>query len=488
MKKDSDLYDVFKMQREDADKLVAEEERLVVEARRKNEDNKHFNEEADKKLQENKEWIRSLGISLDEIVEEAHDKAAADAQAIIDEIEKKNEIYERKAISYDDLVCLAHTRGYVDTTIQDLLTEEEIQTADQRLAAIEDEFCEKTRLKKIDVAFLVTAIALQVVRQYVITPFSDRGSADEGAEIMEKKYGKDGKLRGKYYYATEETIVGQKKVPFDIIAGSKKYGLGKDGKGLDGNSHRFRSLGHDPILGYLFGTTNIVTNTVTWWNGTSHHIRYKPNAAGVCVPTIAANADTIKMFKNAIKRYKGDGGKRILTEAIVKEHLHLKSDITTDGLPIPFLQTISPDFAQELAEHGIDAVALGDVAKQAAGAEFINFIISTIHSLICVEHGEMDRKLYQVRTKKIIWISNVIASSSNLIAVGIAAGVGVAGENPEAVKKSLKYLDVGGILVTITHLFTDLRFIAKIKEEIIKSKLDAQLVEELDALEKYLQN
>jgi len=305
-------------------------------------------------------------------------------------------------------------------------------------------------------------------------------------KIMEDKYGKAGKLRGKYYYATEETIIGQKTVPFDIIAGSKKFGIGKDGKGLDGNSHRFRSLGHDPILGYLFGTANIVTNTATWWNGTSHHIKYQPNANGVMVPTVAANADTGKIFRAVVDRFNGKDGKRVLVEAIVKEYLHLRSDATTDGLPIPFLQAISPDFAQTLAEVGLDAIALGDIAKQAAGAEFINFLISTIHSLLCVEAGEMNCKLYKVRTKKIILISNVIASASNVIAVGIAAGTGVAGENPKAVKKSLRYLDVGGLLVTITHLFTDLRFIAKVKEEFIDSKLSAQLTEALDNLDKYL--
>jgi hypothetical protein len=488
MKEDNDLYNVLKMQRDYAERLVTEEEAIIQRAGSNNEEYKQFNDSADAKLEENKAWLESLGISLDTIIPEAHRKAADDAQKLLDEVEKANETYESNAISYEDLVYLAHTRGYNDTTIQDLLTEDEIQIADQRFTDIENEFCARTRLKRIDVVFLVTAIALQVVRQYAITPFSDRGTADEKAKVMEKKYGKDGKLRGKYYYATEETIIDQKKVPFDIIAGSKKYGIGKDGKGLDGNSHRFRSLGHDPILGYVFGTANIVTNTATWWNGTSHHIQYKPNAIGVFVPTLAANANTGKVFESVVDRFKGDGGKKILVEAIVKEHLHLKSDISTDGLPIPFLQAISPDFAQILAEHGLDAIVLGDIAKQAAGAEFINFIISTVHSLICAENGELDRKLYQVRTRKIILISNIVASASNLIAVGIATGLGVAGENPEAVKKSLKYLDVGGLLVTITHLFTDLRFISKVKEEFIQSKLDAQLLDELNKLDKYLES
>lgn len=481
-----DLYDVFKMQKDDAEKLVSDENSRLKKSDEFNSETRVALDKSEKKLTENLEWLRQLGISSDEELDEARSKADDEAKLMIEEINKANQILDKKPISYYDLVEIAHSRGYMDINIQNLLSEEEICIADKRFESIETEFEKRTKLKKIDIAFLVTAIALQVVRQYVITPFSDKSTADEGAKIMEDKYGKDGKLKGKYYYATEETIIGQKKVPFDVIAGSKKYGIGEDGKGLDGNSHRFRSLGHDPILGYLFGTANIVTNTATWWNGSSHHIKYQPNARGAMIPALAANADTGKMFKAVVGRFNGKDGKRILVEAIVKEHLHLKSDLTTDGLPIPFLQAISPNFAQTLAEAGLDAIALGDIAKQAAGAEFINFLISIIHSLLCAESGEMDCKLYKVRTKKIILISNVIASASNVIAVGIAAGIGVAEENPEAVKKSLKYLDVGGLLVTITHLFTDLRFISKVKEEFIKSKLDEQLIEELNNLDKYL--
>ncbi|OIZ62952.1 hypothetical protein BLA28_21550 [Eisenbergiella tayi] len=484
----NDVYDIFKMQHDDMEKLNAQEQALIDKSKSVNEDAKASMANSDDKFEQNLAWVRSLGINPDKELAEARDKGNLEATRMIEEVENANESFSKFEISYDDLVKLAHERGYVNTQIQDLLTEDEIRVADERLKSIEEEFKAKTKLKKLDIAFLVTAIALQVVRQYVITPFSDKDiNAKDGSKIMEDKYGKDGKLKGKYYYATEETIIGQKKVPYDIITGSKKYGIGGDGKGLDGNSHRFRSLGHDPILGYLFGTANIVTNTATWWNGTSHHIMYKPNNAGVMVPTLAANADTAKMFEYVVNRFNGKDGKRILVEAIVKEHLHLKSDQTTDGLPIPFLQAISPDFAQTLAEFGLDAIALRDIAKQAAGAEFINFVISTIHGLLCAESGEMNTKLYKVRTKKIILISNVIASTSNLIAVGVAAGIGATGENPEMVKKSLKYLDVGGILVTITHLFTDVKFILKVKEEFINSKLDAQIIEEIENLDRLLE-
>ena len=53
-----------------------------------------------------------------------------------------------------------------------------------------------------------------------------------------------------------------------------------------------------------------------------------------------------------------------------------------------------------------------------------------------------------------------------------------------AVKKAINYLDVGGLIVTITRLFSDVRFITKVKEEFIDSKIDEQnkkLIEMLDA-------
>jgi hypothetical protein len=65
----------------------------------------------------------------------------------------------------------------------------------------------------------------------------------------------------------------------------------------------------------------------------------------------------------------------------------------------------------------------------------------------------MDRKLYEVRTRKILSYSNLVATSSNIAVV--------------AVTKDLKKLDVGGMAVTIYRLVTDAKFIKQVKEEFI---------------------
>lgn len=62
-------------------------------------------------------------------------------------------------------------------------------------------------------------------------------------------------------------------------------------------------------------------------------------------------------------------------------------------------------------------------------------------------------------------ISNSIASTSSLINAAIT-------ENP-------KNLDIGSLLNTVTHLFTDLRFIAKIKQEFIESEISDRIQKEI---------
>lgn len=476
-----DLFDVAKMQQDELDELLKRTEEENERHRQETKEIQQLIDAADRGQLPAEYDVGCDFTDVDELLAWAKDLQAS--------TEDKYKSARLQTVTYDTLVDMAHKKGYINTSIRDLLTEDEICIADQRVIEIEREFKEKTRLTGADVAFLTIAIALQVVRQYLITPFSERASAKEGSAIMEERYGDGGRLRGKYYYATEDTILRQKKVPFDVVAGSKYYDLGGDGnfsektdqekKGLSGNSHRFRSLGHDPVLGYLFGTANIVTNTATWWNGSSSHIRYKSTAGGVFAPHVCAVADTKKVFQAMDARYKAPNGKKILVEAAIKEHLHLKSDRSTDGLPIPILMTISPELTQKLAEHGVDAIALGGVIKQAAGAELINYLIAVIHGIYCKDDGGLSI----ARTKKIILISNVIASTSNLIIVGIGAGLGISNGNPDQIKKSLRYLDAGGLIVTIAHLFKDIRFITKLREEYINSKLDALLQEKMDYLD-----
>lgn len=65
----------------------------------------------------------------------------------------------------------------------------------------------------------------------------------------------------------------------------------------------------------------------------------------------------------------------------------------------------------------------------------------------------MDRKLYEVRTRKILSYSNAVATSSNVAIV--------------AITHDMTKLDVGGMAVTIYRLITDANFIRQVKEQFI---------------------
>jgi hypothetical protein len=122
-------------------------------------------------------------------------------------------------------------------------------------------------------------------------------------------------------------------------------------------------------------------------------------------------------------------------------------------LPLPGVSAINPKLASELAEYGFDMANVINVGKQASYAMLINSMIAMIHRMFCDSDDEMDRKLFEVRTRKILSYSNLVASSSNLAVV--------------AVTKDMKLLDLGGLAVTIYRLITDAKFIRQVKEKFI---------------------
>ena len=104
--------------------------------------------------------------------------------------------------------------------------------------------------------------------------------------------------------------------------------------------------------------------------------------------------------------------------SLAKEYVHLKSDISTPhSLPIPAISLHDPELAKKLADYGFDAANIKTVGKQASYSMLINFIIAMIHRLLYNEEKDGDIKLYEVRTRKILLYSNLIATVSNVLYV-----------------------------------------------------------------------
>lgn len=248
--------------------------------------------------------------------------------------------------------------------------------------------------------------------------------------------------------------------PYDITKGSPAIG-----RNMEGGYHRIHTLGHDPILGWIFGTANILTDTITFEDFKSNRVVRKPQ-----MMIIPERVSFPGLFKETIEMCKADSLN--LPTAIFAEGAHLKSDeFTKLGLPVPILETINPDFASKLYKSNYDALCFSrdlKIGGASAGISiFIDMVIGLVHSLFNKE--KIDKDLYEVRTRKILLISNSIASTSNIIQT--------------AITKNPKNLDIGSLLVTASHLFMDLRFIARVKEEFINQELNNDLTKELEKLE-----
>ena len=350
---------------------------------------------------------------------------------------------------WDQLVREANNQVPYDVGFEDLLSQAEFAETYRHLDEIDAEFTKKTGLRKTDFVFLGVAIALQCVRQYVLDPWIKAHRV--GAGPNDEKGRKDNAEPGWYHVDTDKILTNR--VPFDV----QQYGDNQSIQGfLKGADHRLMTLGHDPVLGWIFGTANIMTSTVTRKDFESAHVKCIAN-----VNKIYAKADTERIFRAVIDRVtaKGMDGKIALGCALAREAIHLKSDVNTKrGLPLPGIGTLSLDFGKKLAEYGIDVASVGTEISLSC---LINWLIAMIHRL-CYDESIGNIQLYEVRTRKIILYSNLIASTSNIIA--------------SVITKRYDMLDVGGTLVTIGRLITDARFICKVKDEFVQSKLDAHFV------------
>ena len=334
---------------------------------------------------------------------------------------------------------------------------------------IDSKFEKATKLNKTDITFLFFATALQCIRQYIIGTITQRVDDKTAAKNTKGNHVEHSNRAHKLYNPSISEII-TNPVPFDAIYGGKNYTLGIGG----GFTHRAKTIGHDPVLGWIFGTMNIATSTITVSEGLqSFHVLTGTVYNGTTRDKISKHADTFKVLKSCKSKLLNEGmeGKEIIGVSLMKEAIHLKSDIySTASLPVPIISTISVEAARDLAKYGLDMGNVVKTGSQASFAILINSIISMIHGLYYDESIYPNKSLYSVKTRKILSYSNLIASASNVIAVAIATAVGVISENPEVVKKSLNYLDIGGIVVTIYRLVSDQNFIFKVKKEFLEQQ------------------
>lgn len=344
---------------------------------------------------------------------------------------------------------------------------------------LDRQFEEKTGLNKKDVAFLFAAVALQCARIYLINKLTERNTAGKGNKLEDKLHQSQEKIfenfddedvnGSKLYKASLDQIITTAGVPYDAVSGTG---------GLMSGNHRFSTLGHDPLIGLVFGTANILTNTITIVPKkednigipglpSTYHVRFD---LGYSNPTVYRErmATTGTMFHKIKTRVYDNGDYNALVAAVIKQCIHISTDLyTSAGIQLPGLSLIlSGKKVQEITE----IISTGDVIKagaNAAIAEIINKIISIVHTLTYTPDCGMSKELYNVKTRKIINYSGIIAQSCN---IGVTVFKAL-GQGPVA----LRDLDFGGLLVCMKNLITNVHVIHDIKMEFIFGNFEKQL-------------
>lgn len=464
-----------------------------------------------KVLENQRKKINSTSASVEKNIVET-EKLIDEAQKLADKLGKELPLFvpndtsnsikiKRSDISsWDKLVGDANEEIPYQPEIEDFLSASEIQYCKADIERINNLFAQKTKLCKTDLAFLIVATALQTARWIIIQQLvGDLGQTIDESKRMDNKKGDEIKKKAEHEYnkrhsdrnniesekypTWKDIVFGQYpkadgtktkgRCPYDAQEGGP-IGFDEGGKGM----HRQNTLGHDPILGWIFGTANIMTCTITLskkFQFGTYRVTY-PNAV------MSERITNGRMFYEVYESLLED--KYRLPAALFAQAAHLKSDVFTKwGLPVPLLETFNPDLTSKLySEHYDSLCLLRDVAivgSQAVVEILINMIISLTHGLFYRPAIDGSRDHYEVRTRKILLYSNAISSTLNLSYVGVSAYMG----NEAAWKK----LDLGGLLVTLYRLFADIRFITRVKEQFIQQELDKTLEEEIRKIDYYFE-
>ncbi len=344
---------------------------------------------------------------------------------------KKQEVFQEMTEKTNRLTKIANESRRVSTIARDskIIIED-----------IDREFSKCTKLNKLDISFLFVAIALQVARQVIFTNDAFRFEKDSDADKFIKKPLKN-------IIKPEEKIskILFSPVPYDAFRKTPNMALVNTG--ISGANHRNTVLGHDPLLGWIFGTMNIMTGTITKKNLILESYEVENNL-------ISGNTNFAFIVNASIRNIEADY--RILIASIVAQAIHIGSDAFTKmGLPIPILNNVAPDLTSKLQSESF-RIDLYSVSRGVILSTLINRIIASVHGLFYDKNKYESRDMYEVKTRKILSYSNIIASTSNIIHV--------------AITKDFKKLDVGGLIVSIYRFITDYKFIRAIKEEFLREK------------------
>ena len=212
--------------------------------------------------------------------------------------------------SWESLCKEAEAFVGTDVALEDLFTYEELKANELAIRQLNREYNQLHHLDKYDIAISAAAGILAAIVDILLIGIPQKTSEGlKGAPLA--NYVRD-YFDKKFPEEEMSKLANSKvsKVPYDA-QDNRNTEIWIDG--LSAYYHRLLSLGHDPLLGFIFGVADILTGRMTTIDKTG------------------------KIVSQVMENY-SDRKEIDIFAAIAKQIIHFKSDITTSmGLPAPLM-------------------------------------------------------------------------------------------------------------------------------------------------------
>lgn len=304
----------------------------------------------DEKLKEIKA-ARPSTSELDRSIRESEELLRMTGHTAMPTVPKQEEAKKVIVVpSWADLCAEAEHAVGTGHTLESIFTEAELQANTRELRMLYAEYNQLHQLDKYDIAISATAGLLGAAMDILLVgiPKKTRGGLKAGPlsnyvrDRFDKRFPKD----------EMEKLANSKvsKVPYDA---QDNRNTTIDVDGLSAYYHRLLSLGHDPLLGLIFGVADILTGRMTTIDKTG------------------------KIVSQIVENY-ADRKETDVFAAIAKQVLHLISDLTTStGLPVPMMALFN---RLQFGKIGDDEQTIAEIVQGMyyEGYDFIHFCTLSI--------------------------------------------------------------------------------------------------------------